>query len=167
MGGRGRGGLRPSELRRMRWDDVRFATRTLVVRGEKTHAAKAEIPLTPLAYRQLRTWWVRQGQPGQGFVFPADAHGAKGEAGHTSRSAYRRSQETAAKRAKIGRTVNMYRLRHAFATIAWSLGIEFDVARRIMRHTDEKMLRDVYCRPRPADLVARVAAFDLPAVGDE
>jgi integrase len=82
--------------------------------------------------------------------------------GYASRSAYRGSLETAAKKAGITRGVNMYLLRHSFATIEWSLGIDQDVARRIMRHTDEKMLRDVYCRPRPADLAARVAAFDLP-----
>jgi integrase len=62
-------GLRPSELRRMCWEDVRFASPTLVVRGEKTEAAAAEIPLTPLAFRELRAWWMRQGQPSEGPVF--------------------------------------------------------------------------------------------------
>ena len=37
-----------------------------------------------------------------------------------------------------------------------------DVARRVLRHTDDKMLDRVYCRPRPAELVRAVAAFDLP-----
>lgn len=159
-------GLRPSELRRMRWEDVRFETRTLVVRGTKTDEASAEIPLTPLAFRELQAWWMRQGQPVEGAVFTAKVRGKETGEGYTSRSAYRTALENAAKKAGIGRGVNMYLLRHSFATIAWSLGIEQDMARRIMRHTDEKMLRDVYCRPRPADLVAKVAAFDLPGAGE-
>jgi integrase len=56
-----------------------------------------------------------------------------------------------------------YLLRHSFATIAWSLGLDIDTARRIMRHTDTKMLDRIYTRPRPKDLVARAAAFDVPA----
>ena len=42
---------------------------------------------------------------------------------------------------------------------AWSLGIERDVTRRILRHVDEKMLDEVYCRPRPEELAERVKAF--------
>jgi integrase len=166
-------GLRPSELRRLRWEDVRWATRTLVVRGDdeglgKTALSVAEIPLTPIAHRELMAWWMRGAQPESGVMFPSDVRG--GEKGaeakpYTSETAYRRALKNAAKRAKIGRRVNMYLLRDSFATIAWSLGIDMDVARRILRHADETMLREVYCRPRPADLVARVAAFDVPGAG--
>lgn len=144
-------GLRPSELRRMQWEEVRFVTRTLVVRGEKTQAA-AEIPLTPIAFRELQAWWMRQGQPEEAWCSP----------GRARRRGRRRIRvATAAKSAEIGRNVNVYLLRHSFATIAWSPRIELDVARRIMRHTDDKMLREVCCRPRPADLVAKVAKFDV------
>ena len=90
-------------------------------------------------------------------MFPANKRGEP----YTSVSGYKRSLETAAERAAIGHKVTPYLLRDSFATIAWSLGIDKDVARRILRHTDEKMLDEVYCRPRPADLVERVAAFDL------
>ena len=114
-------------------------------------------PLTPIAHRELMAWWMRCAQPESGVMFPSDARGGEGDEPkpYTSETAYRRALKNAAKRAKIGRRVNMYLLRDSFATIAWSLGIDMDVARRILRHADETMLREVYCRPRPADLVAR------------
>lgn len=154
-------GLRPSELQRLRWEDVRWATRTLAVRGDdsgegKTEASVAEIPLTPIAHRELRAWWMAMAQPKAGVVFPG-----KDGAPYSGVSGYKRALATAAKRAGIPHAVTPYLLRDSFATLAWSLGIDKDVARRILRHTDETMLDEVYCRPRPADLVAKVAAFEF------
>lgn len=149
-------GLRPSELVRVRWEDVRWSSRTLVVRGEKTEAAADEIPLTPIALRELRDWWMRSGQPEAGVAFEA-----RPGVPYESVSGYKRALATAAQRAGISHAVHPYLLRHSFATIAWSLGVDKDVARRILRHTDAAMLDEVYCRPRPADLVERVQAFDL------
>ena len=56
-----------------------------------------------------------------------------------------------------------YLLRHSFATLAWALDVPKDVARRVMRHTNDRMLDEVYTRPRPRDLVARLERFDLVA----
>lgn len=156
-------GLRPSELMRVRWVDVSLDRRTLAVRGDgegrgKTELATDTIPLTPIAFDELRAWWVRQGQPATGVVFPSGEEGAA----YLSESGFKRALATAARKAGIERPVTPYLLRHSFATIAWSLGIEKDTARRVMRHEDEKMLDKVYCRPRPEDLVAKVAAFARP-----
>jgi hypothetical protein len=54
-----------------------------------------KIPMTPLAYRELQAWWMRQGQPGGGVVFPAEARTGGDEEGYASRSAYRRALATA------------------------------------------------------------------------
>lgn len=153
-------GLRPSELMRIRWEDVRWTTRTLRICGDeqgegKTEQSVAEIPLTPLAHRELQAWWLRCGQPTEGAAFLSK------RGPYASESGYKKSLASAAKRAGIARPVTPYLLRASFATIAWSVGVEKDVTRRIGRWTDERMLDEVYCRPRPADLVARVAAFDL------
>jgi integrase len=152
-------GLRPSELLRMRWEDVRWSSRTLLVRGDsdgegKTTASVAEIPMTPIAFRELEVWWRAKGKPETGPAFLAGGRAYRSESG------YKRSLAGAAQRAGIARPVTPYLLRHSFATIAWSVGVEKDVARRILRHTDERMLDEVYCRPRPADLVERVSKFD-------
>ena len=162
-------GLRPSELIRLDWGDVHWATQLLSLRGDaegdgKTDLSVDRIPLTPIALRELRAWWAGCKEPATGLVFPADKRGGKGPIAYLNGSAYKGSLATAAKRAKIERKVTPYLLRHSFATIAWSLGIEKDVARRMLRHTDDTMLDRVYTRPRPADLVAKVAKFDVSVV---
>ncbi|MEQ1505934.1 MAG: tyrosine-type recombinase/integrase, partial [Myxococcota bacterium] len=111
------------------------------------------IPMTPLADRELQALWERRERPATGRCFLYNGKPLK-----DFRKALHEDKEAAG----IERTVTPYLLRHSFATIAWSIGVEKDVARRILRHTDLMMLEKVYCRPRPADLVARVAAFDLP-----
>ena len=150
-------GLRPSELVRVRWEDIDLDDRTLAVRGTKTTRSSAIIPLTPLAHQEIRTWWVRCGEPAEGIAFPARKDGTP----YTGVSGYKRALATAATNAGISRPVTPYLLRHSFATIAWSVGIDRDVARRIMRHTDEAMLDRVYARPRPAELQRRLAAFSV------
>ena len=131
-----------------------LGAQTLSVRGDADGTGKTELSVAEIS---LREWWVRQGQPRSSVVFPATKHGVP----YRSVSGYKRALATAAQRAGIGHKVNPYLLRHSFATIAWSLDIDKDVARRILRHSDETMLNEVYCRPRPADLVDLVQAFDL------
>lgn len=149
-------GLRPSELIRLDWQDVHWAEHTLDVRGAKTEASTATIPLTPLTYSELRGWWTQGDMPDQGIAFPSTTGRP-----YASSSGYKKGLSRAAERAGITRTVTPYLLRHSFATIAWGLGIEMEVARRVLRHTDEKMLREVYYRPRPADLVAKLEDFEF------
>jgi integrase len=147
-------GLRPGELVRVRWEDVDWNDRTLAVRGTKTEEAEAVVPLTPIAHDELHALWLALGKPKTGPAFRALAHTEDGRG-----SSYKKALARDAKAAGIARRVYPYLLRHSFATLAWSLGIDRDVARRIMRHTDLAMLDKVYTRPRPADLVERVAGF--------
>jgi integrase len=153
-------GLRPSELQRLCWEHVRWEERTLDIPGEKTEESAATVPLTPLAYRELHAWWEKQEQPAEGVMFPSKKYEGK-VVPYATVSGYRKALAAAAEAAGISKTVNPYLLRASFATLAWSLGIEKDVARRVLRHVDERMLDEVYCRPRPKDLVERVSAFDL------
>lgn len=151
-------GLRPSELVRLTWADVDFEARTLSIPPDETGAGKtadsvATIPLTPFTLHELREWWMRCGRPREGLMFPSRRGGPYQPQG------FRKSLETAAEKAGINRKVHPYLLRHSFATIAWSLGIDIDTTRRMMRHVDETMLQRVYQRPRPADLAKRVEAF--------
>jgi integrase len=140
----------------LEWEDVDWSVPSLRIRGTKTAASADTIPMTPLVRRELWLWWTKCEEPAKGLIFPNE----DGEA-YASSTGYKQALETAAKKAGLGRDVYPYLLRDSFATIAWSVGIDKDVARRVMRHSDDKMLDRVYCRPRPADLVAAVAKFDL------
>lgn len=159
-------GLRPGELVRVEWVDVDWMARVLTVRGTKNEESAAAIPMTPLAHRELRDLWLRLGQPTTGPCFRYHrALDSRDALTAPPIRQYKGSLASDAKQAGIERHVTPYLLRHSFATIAWSLGIAQDVARRVMRHTNDRMLDEVYCRPRPADLVARVGAFDLAPPG--
>lgn len=146
-------GLRPGELVALDWADVDWERRLLTVRGTKTEASHAVIPLTPLAWRELGRWRERAGRI-DGPIFTIGGKRIR---------EYKTAIKSAAAAAGIERRVYPYLLRDSFASIAWSLGIEMDVARRVMRHVDERMLMQVYCRPRPEELVRLVQAFDVPS----
>lgn len=51
-------GLRPSEICRAQWEDFDFENETMKVRGSKTAAASAAIPLTDIACREMKRWYV-------------------------------------------------------------------------------------------------------------
>ena len=160
----GGNGLRPSELQRLRWELVDLEQGMLTIPGHsegpgagegKTGQSATTIPLTPLALGELRSWWERCKEPVEGVMF----WGARRGEAYQSTSGFKKALKTAAEAAGIERAVTPYLLRDSFATIAWSLNIERDVTRRILRHINEKMLNDVYCRPRPEELAERVKRF--------
>lgn len=153
-------GLRPSELVRIRWEDNHWSDRTMVIRGTKTEDSNATVPMTPLAHRELREWWVANGQPANGVTFPARKAGTP----YSSISGFKSALRSAAQAAGIGRSVDPYLLRHSFATIAVGLELDRSVIRRIGRWTDFTMLDRVYSRPRARDLVPKTRGFDTPTV---
>ncbi len=154
-------GLRPSEIVRVRWEDIDWEARTLRVRGTKTADAAATLPIPPLSWPWLRRWWAVSDRPETGHAF----HG-QGAWPYKTTNGWKRALQLTAKRAGLGRKITPYLLRHSFATLAWVQGIEKDVARRMLRHTDERMLDEVYARPRPTDLGAKLVGFDLE-LGDQ
>lgn len=56
-------GLRPSEILSMRWEDINMEDMTATIRGSKTAASAAAIPLTNLAGRELMRWYTIPGLP--------------------------------------------------------------------------------------------------------
>lgn len=164
------GGLRPSELIRVQWEDLDVTRwETISIRpdatGEgKTEASVAVIPLTPLAASEMRRWWEARKRPSSGVAFlaPRSRADAEGIEPYATSTGYKKALDTACKKAGITRHITPYILRHTTATICWALGIDIDVCRRIMRHTDEAMIRKVYARPRPSDIAKRLESFRLP-----
>lgn len=162
-------GLRPSEVCSLRWENVDFQKNTLRVEGTKTAGAAATIPLTSIALEHLRPWFLLCGQPPTGWVFPF--RGAKikrienwtyspadppvnctsdGAAASTFKTALR----NATKKAGLGHLrITPYTLRSMFATWALEAGVSAGDVRRVMRHTNEEMIRKHYDRTQPADVV--------------
>jgi integrase len=67
-------GLRPDEVFRLRWENVRFidAKRALlIVPGTKSEAAARPVPMVPRLRGILENRWQEAGKPTSGWVFPA------------------------------------------------------------------------------------------------
>jgi hypothetical protein len=160
--------------------DFDLKVQTMRVRGDperenkgKTRLSATVIPLTQHTidevgrYRDhlLRTtglppkgrMWVHNGQPimadfGKSLASHAEAAGIK--------RYFMEIRDGVL--TNVPRAVNPYIFRSSFATIAWLLDIQQSVARIISRHVDTKMLDEIYCRPRPADVVAKLKLFVVP-----
>ncbi|KAL8271636.1 hypothetical protein Esti_004441 [Eimeria stiedai] len=152
-------GLRPSELLSMRWEDVNMEEMTATIRGSKTAASAAAIPLTNLAGRELMRWWEEEGRPTRGLCFYAEGiRTARNRANLEKRTpirSFKKALQAAAQRAGIDETrcgeprrIFPYILRHSFASIAATSNppVPLPVAQAVMRHTSSKMLLETYAK---------------------
>ncbi len=168
-------GLRPSELCRCEIQDFDLNDQVMVVRGDparddkgKTAESATVIPLTPFTAKEVRRYKKATGQKtGPMFRWHGEQIGEfkRALAGHAeaagiTRKEKRKDKETG-RLVEVDRPVTPYLLRHSFATLCWNLGIDKEVTRRIGRWTTDDMLDEVYCRPSPKDLVARLKRFDF------
>eukprot|EP00920_Eleutheroschizon_duboscqi_P004132 GHVT01009560.1.p1 GENE.GHVT01009560.1~~GHVT01009560.1.p1 ORF type:complete len:251 (+),score=60.05 GHVT01009560.1:289-1041(+) len=152
-------GLRPSELLRVRWEDVHFSAKTLSVRGSKTKASRSSVPMTQLAHREVTSWWLEEGQPRRGLLFYREYAASKAQrsklAEKTPIASFKKALQSAAKRAGVEVTEDgerrrtfPYLLRHSFATLAASANppVPLPVAQAVMRHSSSKMLLETYAK---------------------
>ncbi|PFH37943.1 site-specific recombinase, phage integrase family protein [Besnoitia besnoiti] len=150
-------GLRPSELLRLHWEDVDWRNNIASIRGSKTAASRAAVPLTDLARRELFKWWEKEGNPTTGLCFYAE--GARRAAlrlkQEENERSFKKALQAAAKRAGLEKTpdgdrrrIFPYLLRHSFATLAATSNppVPLPVAQAVMRHTSSKMLLDTYAK---------------------
>ncbi|KEP66374.1 UNVERIFIED_CONTAM: site-specific recombinase, phage integrase family protein [Hammondia hammondi] len=163
-------GLRPSELLQLHWEDIDWKNNIASIRGSKTAASRAAVPLTDLARRELFNWWEEEGSPASGLCFYAEGarrslpnkrgenNGETKETGKKTKSpmrSFKKALHAAAKRAALETTpdgerrrIFPYLLRHSFATLAATSNppVPLPVAQAVMRHTSSKMLLDTYAK---------------------
>jgi integrase len=142
------GALRVSEALALVWADVDFDAATLTVRGTKTEASAAMIPLLPALAEELRAHRERQAATGFARIRP-DAlvfQSASGKPLH--RRNVLRAVQTAADKAGlngVGREpVGCHDLRHSCAAFAFSLGMTPVEVARLLRHSDPAVTLSVY-----------------------
>jgi integrase len=148
-------GLRPGELANLRWEDFHPELMTMFVRGTKTEASRASIPMTPFTKAELERYRATFSEPPIGgwmFLNQQSTGPLK---------SFKNSLKSASRRAGIDKNVHPNLLRHSFATLAWAFEIPIEVAQAIMRHTSREMLIRVYQRPRPQDMAARLKGFEI------
>jgi integrase len=142
------GGLRVSEALALTWADVDFANATLTVRGTKTEASSAGIPLLPPLADHLRAHRERHAEKGFERIRP-DALVFQSASGRPQdRRNALRAVQVAAKAAGLngeGREpVGCHDLRHSCAAFAFSLGMTPVEVARLLRHSDPAVTLSVY-----------------------
>jgi integrase len=132
----GYAGLRPGELRILRWSDVRG--RTLLVTAEKTRRRRTVRLLEPLA-DDLRAWRRQFGNPADGsLVFPGDRGGVWTANAFEKWRRRRFGSLLAAAGLVRGRP---YDLRHSFASLLLHEGRDVIYVARQLGHGAELTLR--------------------------
>lgn len=143
------GALRVSEALALAWGDVDFDAATLVVRGTKTDASAATIPLLPPLANELRAHRARQTKHGLSRLRPGALVFQTESGKPVHRRNVLRAVTTAGTKAKLngeGREpVGCHDLRHSCAAFAFSLPNTTPVeVSRLLRHSDPAITLSVY-----------------------
>jgi integrase len=153
--------MRKNEIRLLRWEQVDFEKRALVVGRSKTDAGEGRvIPLNVLAFDALVHWASRFPNPSpQHFVFPWCEHGQVDPSRPTRgwRTAWRRALKRA------GFHCRFHDLRHkAITKLAESQASDMTIM-AIAGHVSKKMLE----RYRHIRMTAKRKALDAIVQGSE
>ena len=125
-------GLRPEECFRLRWENVWFDNGrygTLFIPCGKTQAARRVVPMTPRVRSVLECHRGMQGQPEDGWVWPAQTR-----SGHVEASSLKK-QHAKALRVSGVRPFVLYSLRHTFLTRLGESGCDTWTLARIAGHS--------------------------------
>lgn len=153
-------GLRPGEQAALRWSDVRLREGAVRVRGTKTKGSARVVPVAGDALAVLRRRAEARTGEGGGLVFTG-ARGGPVEMRYLSKRLQR-----LAERAKVGKNVTAYSLRHAYGTRMAAAGVPLLDLARIMG-TSVVMIEKHYGHYDPARGASHVArVFGSGASGE-
>lgn len=108
-------GARPSEVYRLRWEQIEWRDGTGIIymtKAGKTKNAERPLPLLPEVYQVLRARYEDQGYPSEGWVFPSDS-----ASGHLEQGSAKNQHQAAIEDSKVT-PFAPYSLRHTFLTWA-------------------------------------------------
>ena len=142
-------GLRKSELRGIRWQDIdpktnqlsvqRTVWRTIVEEKTKTKGSRAPVPLVPVVQKLLEAH--RNGVPADGFIFTGENRNKPLNVDNLATRVIR----PALKKAGI-KWAGWHGFRRGLATNLCDIGAGKDVAQAILRHANIKVTEDFYIK---------------------
>ena len=143
------GGLRISEaLSVLRWGDVDIAAKSINVRGTKTAASAATIPLLPALAAELALHRERQGRQGFGRIAQDALVFSTSSGKPISRRNLLRAVQSAAERAGLvaegQEPIGCHDLRHSLAANAFGLGLSPAEVARLLRHANPRVTLTIY-----------------------
>lgn len=151
-------GLRPSEVIRIRWEDIDWGKRILDVRGTKNDLADAKVGLTPLSFRELHAYWTKLGCPSVGVAFLKTR--GTGPFAMFPDSAFYSAAKKSGLNDERTRGLFPYVARHSFATIAATSGIDRAHTKSMMRHSRKStVLEEAYERVSKTETAIAFSKF--------
>jgi len=147
-------GFRPGDLFGLHWEHVQFDQRRIRKVIEKT-AAHNEDPqnfaLSDAALQTLKDWREDQGGPKTGHVFTSERTGGRMDK-HAMRQPWRKIKELGG----LPADMDLYTLRHNFASQLIRAGVDIFAVSKLMAHTDIQTTINSYAKHAPEDAAEQV-----------
>ena len=157
-------GFRPGDLFGLRWEHIDLKNQRIRKVIEKTaaHNDKPQtFPLSPAAVATLRDWWNQNGKPTTGYVFGSGRTG-----GRMDKHAMQRPWHHVRKLGGLPKDVDIYTLRHNFASQLIKTGTDLFTVSKLMAHTDIQTTINNYAHLAP-DHAAEAVAKLPGAINDQ
>jgi integrase len=125
--------MRPDECHRLRWDNISWdggKNGVFLITEGKTKAARRVLPLSPRVRTVLENRWKLAGEPGEGWVWPAET-----KDGHINHDSLKLQHKKSLKLAKV-RPFDVYSIRHTFLTRLGESGCDAWTLARIAGHSN-------------------------------
>ncbi|WP_136254457.1 site-specific integrase [Onishia niordana] len=156
-------GLRPGDLFGLRWEHVNLTFATIRKTIEKTAHKRPEpqtFPLARAAADVLKTWHEQQGEPKTGLVFPSNRNGRR-----MAPTAMQRPWAVVRKLGGLPDDLQLYTLRHNFASQLVMTGADLLTVSQLMAHADIQTTIAHYAQLAPDHKRDAVEAFARRAPG--
>lgn len=156
-------GFRPGDITGLRWEHVNLTFGTIRKIIEKTahhHSDPMTFPLSSAVVEVLTTWHRQQGEPTTGLVFPSSRNGKR-----MDRTAMQKPWATVRKLSGLPEDLQLYSLRHNFASQLVMAGIDLLTVSKLMAHSDIQTTIQFYAHLRPDHSRDAVEAFARQTAG--
>ncbi|SIS82702.1 site-specific integrase [Neptunomonas antarctica] len=158
-------GLRPGDLFGLRWDQVNLDFRTIRKTIEKTAHHQPEPRTFPISHPLisiLKSWKKQNGNPATGYVFPSARTG-----GRMDKTSMQKPWRKIKDLSGLPSDMDLYTLRHNFASLLILLGADLLTVSKLMGHTDIQTTIKHYGHLKPdlaRDYVDLFASKNTPEV---
>ncbi len=140
-------GFRPGDAFGLRWEHVNLTFGSITKTIEKTahHVPEPRtFPLSGPIIKILKTWHIQLGEPATGYVFPSQRTGSRMDK-NAMQKPWKRIKEFGG----LPEDLNLYALRHNFASQLILAGADLLTVSKLMAHTDIETTIKNYAHLRP------------------
>lgn len=156
-------GLRPGDLFSLTWNNElnpTFGRLTKTPEKTKHHgedkAARVEMDLPPPALEVVKAWWVQNGRPESGLVFPSPVTGRR-----MDKNAHDKPWRRVKKLAGLPADLTFYALRHHFISSLVASGVPLFAVAKLAGHKSVTMIENHYghlCPDAARDILRQYGA---------